>query len=74
MTRQHLKEARKRKGWTALHLAEHIGATEEHVYQVERGRYGTKPETAERWADALDMDPPVAFPEIFGQPRENADA
>ncbi|NCD22437.1 MAG: XRE family transcriptional regulator [Spartobacteria bacterium] len=68
MTRQHLKEARKRKGWTALHLAEHIGATEEHVYQVERGRYGTKPETAERWADALDMDPPVAFPEIFGQP------
>ncbi|OQC56276.1 MAG: Helix-turn-helix domain protein [Verrucomicrobia bacterium ADurb.Bin018] len=68
MTRQHLKEARKRKGWTALHLAEHIGATEEHVYQVERGRYGTKPETAERWADALDMDPSVAFPEIFGQP------
>lgn len=68
MTRQHLKEARKRKGWTALHLAEHIGATEEHVYQVERGRYGTKPETAERWADALDMTPAVAFPEIFAKP------
>lgn len=68
MTRQHLKDARKRKGWTALDLAERIGATEEHVYQVERGRYGTKPETAGRWAKALDMAPAVAFPEIFAKP------
>ena len=63
--RKHLRLARRAKNWTALELAENIGATENVVYLGERGRTTPNRETALRWASALEMPPEVAFPEIF---------
>lgn len=68
MRRQLIKDARQAKGWTALDLGERINQSEEHVYQVERGRYRPKPNEAAAWAEALGLTPAIAFPEIFGQP------
>lgn len=65
MTRQHLKDARRARGLTALALSAATGIKEEKIYQVERGRYAPNREEAARWAAALRMPPRIAFPEYF---------
>ena len=63
--RNHLRLARRAKNWTALELAEAVGATEDQIYFYERGRCAPKPEMALRIASALGIPPEEAFPEVF---------
>jgi len=65
MRREHLKEARRALGLSALALGERAGIKEEKIFQVERGRYLPTQAEARSWADALDMPAVVAFPELF---------
>jgi DNA-binding XRE family transcriptional regulator len=65
MQREHLKEARKTKGLTAIALSAATGIKEEKIYQVERGRYRPKRGEALTWAAVLGLRPGVAFPELF---------
>jgi ribosome-binding protein aMBF1 (putative translation factor) len=67
MQREHLKEARRAAGLTAVALSEKTEIKEEKIYQVERGRYLPHREEAARWAAALGMRPAVAFPEFFSK-------
>lgn len=64
--RPHLKNARLGAGLTAFELAQIIGATENKVYGVERGRYNPEMDLALRWASALGLNADEAFPELFG--------
>ncbi len=63
--REHLRNARRARGWTALELAEQIGVSENQVYFTERGRTKPKQDAALRWSAALGMNPEQAFPELF---------
>jgi DNA-binding XRE family transcriptional regulator len=71
MIREHLKEARKALGLTALSLSSSTGIKEEKIYQVERGRYAPSRKEAATWAAALGMRPAVAFPELFAKGARN---
>lgn len=64
--RPHLKNARLGAGLTAFELAQIIGATENKVYGIERGRYRPEMDLALRWSAALGLNPEQAFPELFG--------
>lgn len=66
--RPHLTAARVAKGETCRSFGTKIGKNEMHVRGVEYGRCSPTVEVAARWADALGMDPAVAFPEYFSQP------
>ena len=66
--RPHLTDARVAKGETCRSFGALIGKNEMHVRGVEYGRCSPTVEVAARWADALGMDPAVAFPEYFSQP------
>jgi DNA-binding XRE family transcriptional regulator len=66
MQREHLKDARRIKGLTAIALSGVTEIKEEKIYAVERGRYAPSREEAIAWAAALQLRPEVAFPEIFG--------
>ena len=68
-TREHLRNARRAAGLTALALGELCGVREQKVYMVERGRYSPTRAEAERWSAALGMTPREAFPEIFGDTK-----
>ena len=64
--RNHLRLARRAKGWTALDEAEAVGITEYKVYFIERGRTKPEREIALRIASALGLNADEAFPELFG--------
>lgn len=65
MSRDHLKNARRAAGLTALRLSELSGIAEQKIYAVERGRYRPRRDEALTWAAALAMPPETAFPELF---------
>ena len=68
--RHHLKNARLQMGRTAFEQAQIIDTTENKVYGVERGRFKPDADLAVRWAASLNMNPEVAFPEIFTEAAE----
>ena len=63
--RTHLTQLRKSQNLTAVRLAELAGLTENLIYAVERGRNSIDVARAFRWAQALDIAPETAFPELF---------
>lgn len=67
MSRDHLRNARRAAGLTALRLSELSGVTEQKIYAVERGRYRPTRGEAITWAAVLGMPPEDCFPELFNQ-------
>lgn len=51
-----LREARKRRGWTARDVAARVSVSPTHVSLVERGRASAGPDVLLAWAKALGMD------------------
>jgi transcriptional regulator with XRE-family HTH domain len=69
MRRTELKEARLSLGLSALELGERAGIREERVFAVERGRYRPRKGEATAWANALNLKPECAFPELFARQK-----
>ncbi len=65
MKRVALRAAREAKGLTGIALAELIGASENHVFDVERGRTKPRRPLVNAWAFTLGLEPQEAFPDLF---------
>lgn len=58
-----LREARQRKGWTQVELAQRAGVTQVHISSIELGKVAAPSwETVSRLSKALGVKPETLFP------------